>query len=203
MFNYFAEARNIIIGSNKQLTVFNGNYEDGEKICEKLKILTSSELGAIVLCYNGVIVDNWIRLFGQDTPEINGVLHYNNKEFEHNEKLSGMFIVACDVLGGLYAINVKRFQNDRHKVWYYAPISPKWKCLDMSYKDFLTWIFHGDTDSFYLLMRWHNWQNDTKNIDMNSGIRIYPPLHAKVCDLEKASKKIEKIDDIIEMNLGY
>ncbi len=70
----------------------------------------------------------------------------------------------------------------------------------MMYNEFLAWSLQGNTDEFYSSMRWQGWEDDAKNTTINSAILIYPFLWAKECDLEKASKKIINLDEIIEVN---
>jgi len=111
--------------------------------------------------------------------------------------------VASDVPGGLYAINISRFPENRNMIWYFAPDSLEWECLELSYNEFVAWSLQGDTDGYYSSMRWQSWKEDVKDIAMNDAILIYPFLWAKECDIETADKKIVKADEVIKMNFEY
>ena len=202
MKNIGSEIESIIKQSKKKVTVFNGDYETGKKECNELQIPLDSVLSSIVLHSCGITVDNWIRIFGQNSSSNNGVFHYNRKNSYLN-RITGMFLVASDVLGGLYAINITKFHDKRNMIWYFAPDTLEWECLDMMYNEFVAWSLQGNTDEFYSSMRWENWRDDVKDITMDSAILVYPFLWSKECDLQKASKKTIKLDEIIEMNFEY
>ncbi|SET16825.1 DUF2625 family protein [[Clostridium] polysaccharolyticum] len=185
--------------SNRDVNIVLGNDINGQEDCQKLKISSDSVLYSIVFNSNGIIIDNWIRIWGQSSYNNEGVYYYNNK---YTEYISGMILVGCDVVGGLFAINISRF-NDKNLIWYFAPDTLEWECLDMKYNEFVAWTFQGNIDEFYASMRWKNWKKDVEDIEFNRAVLIYPFLWAKECDIEKATKKIVAIDEIIEMNFDY
>ena len=185
--------------SERNIKVISGNTEVGQEECEKLGISSDSVLYSVVSNSNGIVVDNWIRFFGQTSSVNNGVYYYNDN-FQKNT--SGLFLVASDVVGGLFAINISRFNNENH-IWYFAPDTLEWECLNMSYDQLLAWSFQGDIDAFYSVMRWQNWIEDVKDINMNQAMLIYPFLWAKECDIETASKKIVPVDELININFDY
>ena len=88
-------------------------------------------------------------------------------------------------------------------IWYFAPDTLEWECLDMKYNEFLAWTFQGNIDEFYETMRWKNWKEDVNGVEINKAVLIYPFLWAKECNLENASKKVVPIDEIIEINFEY
>lgn len=126
-----------------------------------------------------------------------------NREIKYLDKLSGLFLVASDVIGGLYAININKFSDNRNMIWYFAPDTLEWECIKMMYNEFVAWCLQGNTDEFYSMMRWQNWKNEVKNTTINSAILIYPFLWAKECDVETSGKKIVNLDEIIELNFEY
>ena len=73
----------------------------------------------------------------------------------------------------------------------------------MKYNEFLAWTFQGNIDEFYDTMRWKNWEEEVKGLEINKAILVYPFLWAKECDIENATKKIVAIDEIISMNFDY
>ena len=114
--------------------------------------------------------------------------------------IEGLFLVASDVLGGLFAINIYEGKN---LIWYFAPDTLEWKCMDMQYNEFLAWCMQGDIDEFYSTIRWNNWKDDVKNIGINFALLIYPFLWSRECDIETASKKMVSIDEVIKINFEY
>ena len=114
-----------------------------------------------------------------------------------------MIIMGLDVVGGLFAINLNKFNEGNNLIWYFAPDTLDWECLDMQYNEFLAWSMQGNIDEFYSTMRWNNWQEDVKNIGINYALLIYPFLWARECNIEKASKKMVSIDEIIKLNFEY
>lgn len=84
-----------------------------------MNIPEQSLLCTIICNTGGIIVDNWVRILGQDTNCGKGVMHYNrNPEFL--DETDGLFIIANDIVGGLFAIDISRFDNDNNNVWYFA-----------------------------------------------------------------------------------
>ena len=196
------EIEGLIKNSNKNVSVFEGDSEKGIGECNELHIPLDSVLSSVVVHSNGIVIDNWLRIFGQDSSLNNGVLHYNRNS-NYLDKVEGMFLVASDVLGGLYAINISRFFDNRNMIWYFAPDSLEWECIELRYNEFVAWSLQGDTDEYYSSMRWQNWKEDVKNISINAAMLIYPFLWSKECNLETASKKIVKTDEVIEINFEY
>ncbi len=139
----------------------------------------------------GIIVDNWIRLLNKPGDGINGVSY---------EELSRLSVVAIDIIGGIFAMDITRFDPGKKDIWYFAPDTLEWECMEIQYEDFLTWVFRGNTDKFYGAMRWQDWEKDCESVTFYQGILIYPFLWAKECDVETASKKVVPMDEIIQLN---
>ena len=114
-----------------------------------------------------------------------------------------MFIIATDVIGGLFAININRFDSDKNIIWYFAPDTLEWECLDIDYGQFIVWSTQDETAGFYESMRWTNWYNDVKEIPANKAVLIYPFLWSKECNIETASKKNVDLDEVINLNLDF
>ena len=194
------EILEIVNKSKRSINIINGNKKHGMEECAKLNIPSNSVLYSVVANSNGIVIDNWIRLWGQNSNDNNGVEYYNTK---FNRSIGGLFLVASDVIGGLFAINMHKFNENINLVWYFAPDTLDWECMDMQYNEFLVWSMQGNIDEFYSTMRWNNWKEDVNNIGIDYAIHIYPFLWAKECDIEKASKKKINLDEIIEINFEY
>ncbi|WP_051604831.1 DUF2625 family protein [Lachnobacterium bovis] len=178
MKNIWKEILEIVYKSNNNIDVIDGNKELGMEECINLNIPKDSVLYSVVTNSNGIIINNWIRLWGQNSNVNNGVGYYNTL-FQND--IEGLFLVASDVLGGLFAININKFTEGKNHIWYFAPDTLEWECMDMQYNEFLAWSMQGDIDEFYLTMRWNNWQEDIKNIGINYALLIYPFLWAREC----------------------
>lgn len=155
-------------------------------VSDNLSIPSDSVLYSVVTNTNGIIINNWIRLWGQNSDDNHGVGYYNTL---FRNDIEGLFLVASDVLGGLFAININKLDKGNNLIWYFAPDTLEWECMDMQYNEFLAWSMQGDIDEFYSTMRWYNWEEDVKKISINFALLIYPFLWAKECDIDKARKK--------------
>ncbi len=191
----------VFCGSKYKITIFDGKIENGRDECYKLNIPYDSVLASVVMNCSGIIVDNWIKLLGQGSENTNGVLHYNT--IIQDSCLDGMFIVAIDVVGGIFAINISRFSNEKNYIWYFAADTLEWECLSMKYADFVAWVAQGNINEFYESMRWINWENDCNKMEFNTCYLIYPFLWAKECDVNSATKKVILADELIKLNFDY
>lgn len=188
----------IICKSKYDIKIFEGKIEQGKKEFMELKLLDDGVLFSVVTNCSGIYIDNWLRILGQGSNERNGILYYN--KMLEDSCMKGMCIVANDVVGGLYAINLSRYEIEKNMVWYFAPDTLEWETLGMRYLDFVTWSICGDICKFYETMRWNTWRMDSENLPFNKGYLIYPFLWAKECDINTASKKIVMYDEIINLN---
>ena len=120
-----------------------------------------------------------------------------------NVALEKMTIVGQDIVGGLFAINIGKYQEGIKKVWYFAPDTLQWECMDMNYAEFIAWAIQGNTDEFYSSMRWKCWKEDCSKAEFDEMILIYPSLWSKECNLETAAKKVVSSDELIRMNSEF
>ena len=186
--------------SNRNILIIDGDDELGKKECDKLNIPSNSVLYSVVSNSSGIVIDNWIRFWGQSSTDNKGIYHYNSKFIDH---ISGLILIASDVVGGLFAININRFDELDNLVWYFAPDTLEWECMDMQYNEFLAWTMQGNVDEFYSSMRWSGWKEDLKNVGINDALFIYPFLWAKECDIEKATKRIIDFEEIVGINFEF
>lgn len=134
----------IIMAENNLWSQLNGIIEQTSKKVEvrdlkgvskdeasELRFNPESLLGVIVSKTSGFTVDNWVRVLGQ------GISEYNK---DKTEVTNGMLVVAFDVVGGLFALNVGRFEEAQSAVWYFAPDTLEWESLDVSYTGFIKWV---------------------------------------------------------------
>jgi len=193
--------KEIICKSKSEIIIFEGSIENGKNECEKLNIPCNSVLASVVINCNGIYIDNWIRILGQGNEKQNGIMYYNT--IIDDSCLDGMFIVANDVLGGIYAINLSRYVIEKNMIWYFAPDTLEWESIGMKYFDFIAWTAQNNVNEFYESMRWNNWRKDCKDVEFNKGYLIYPFLWAKECDINNASKKIVLFDELMNLNFDF
>ena len=190
--------------SNKQIHIYEGSETVGKIEIENMGIGINSVLGVIVLYTAGICIDNWIRVIGQKCNEHNGILQYNSEQMnEDSAAMKGMLIVAQDVVGGIFAVNISKYSESINKVWYFAPDTLEWECLDMNYAEFIAWAAKGNTDEFYNSMRWETWEEDCKNMNFDEACLIYPFLWAKECDVSTATKKVVPFMELMGINMEY
>lgn len=194
------EALSIINRSDKEVYVFGGERNIGIKETENLGLDKESFLGAIILYTSGICIDNWVRIIGQNSVDRRGIVLYNNDSSVQKELTEGMLIVGQDIVGGIFAINNGKFREGIHQIWYFAPDTLEWECLDLDYFELFTWLLSENIDKFYSSMRWDNWREDCKLVRFDEVILIYPFLWSKECNLKSISKKIVPFEELRNLN---
>lgn len=193
--------KEVLYGSAREVIIFEGSTKSGQSESQKLDIPSNSALASVVINCSGIYIDNWIRILGQENAKRNGIMYYN--VMVNHGCLDGMFVVATDVVGGIFAINISRFETEKNEIWYFAPDTLKWESLGMKYSRFIVWTVQGNTDGFYESMRWNSWRNDCKNLEFNSSYLIYPFLWARECDINTADKKMVLFDELMNLNFDF
>lgn len=194
----FEKLTNMVRQSEKNITIHTELFCAEEN--KLLGINDDSLMGVIVSYTSGIAIDNWIRVIGQQHKERKGIFAYNKQK---NSLTEGMLLVAYDIVGGIFAVNLNRFKENELSVWYFAPDTLEWECLDLTYPQFITWLINGDTDTFYKNMRWHSWKTDCLNVSFENVIQIYPFLWSKECMIETASKKVISFEEMSQINFDF
>ena len=137
----------------------------------------------------GIIIDNWIRLYGC------GQLNVIEKNKKYNKENTVDIILGEDIIGGLFAL------KDGF-VYYFAPDALKWENLNIYYVNYIDWLINSNegVNKFYELYRWDTWKDDVSNISLDDGISFYPPLFTKY-NINERSKKVIPMDEIIGINM--
>ena len=200
----WTEVLEMLNTSNKKIQIYNGAENIGAEEIETMGIARNSVLGVVVLYTEGIYIDNWSRVIGQRGKHHNGIIEYNSEQMHGNSDcLTGMVVVAQDIVGGIFAINKSKFSEGHKKIWYFAPDTLEWECLDMNYAEYLAWLVQGDTNAFYDSMRWQGWEKDCEDVGFDKSFLIYPFLWSKECDLSTATKKIIPCKELININFDY
>lgn len=138
----------------------------------------------------GIIIDNWIRLYGC------GELNVVDKNERHNNSKNVDILIGEDVLGGLFGIK-------NGIVCYFAPDTSSWESLNIYYTQFINWLINDPNASlFYKSFRWSTWKEDCKTLNLTEGYHFYPLLQSNY-DMEKRDRKIVPIDELIMFNLNF
>ena len=188
MDNRFQRIMDDINSSTKRVIVLPSDDSIRKELREQFSLNSDSLFGIVIENVGGVIIDDWIRLYG--SGEVNFIV--KNDLFPFDE-----LVIGEDILGGLYVY----LKNGN--IGYFAPDCLELEDMDIHYNQFLYWCLHGDTDTFYFDYRWEGWQQDVSNLDYNEGVAFYPFLWAEAESFESRKRKIVPINEIIELEFDF
>jgi hypothetical protein len=174
------------LSSKRKITILDSDYDKAALLCKTYGVEPNSIFAMITCGTGGISIDNWIRILAsgeRDLTTWNDTLNIDN-----------YFVVADDVLGGLFAMN-----KQSSIIEYFAPDTLEWETLDLYYPHFIEWLLDDSIDSFYDNFKWENWQNDVENLGFNEGIAFYPFLWAK--SNEERSRRAMPLREIVLMSL--
>ena len=191
------------LNKSKNNIIFFKNESVDDGTLNELQISDKSVLGSIVKNTSGIIIDNWVRILGTGTNERRGIIEYNDFKQGKATTVDKMLIIADDVVGGMFALNTSKFPDDIGLVWYFAPDTLMWESLGIKYSEFISWVLGEKVSDFYKTMRWSSWEKDSKAIDFNESILIYPFLWSKEIEIETASKKKVTTSELFMLNQDY
>ena len=199
--NLWMQIRSMFECNNRTVKFFEGLNEQGVDEVSRINASPESALGSIIVNSNGIVVDDWISILGQSSDQRAGVTDFNTRiGFDFGK----MMVVAVDIVGGVFAINLGRFDTDYGMVWYFAPDTVRWESMEVRYSEFVAWAAQGDIAGFYQSFRWTGWKKDVESIDgFNYGVLIYPYLWSKECNIETAAKKKVPLKELIGTNLDF
>jgi hypothetical protein len=171
-----------IAGARNPVRVLPGG---GGEVLVKLQVTTRSPMGAIVHHSGGLVIDDWLRILGGGGPDMAGELaSWNGVGVKPLFSMAGAFVVALDVLGGVFAV-----VEQTRQVSYFAPDSLRWEKLEMGYSDFVYRMMHVDLDEFFAGLRWPGWREEVAKITLDEGIQVMPPLWTRESKTEAQKRK--------------
>lgn len=147
-----------------------------------IQVTTRSPMGAIVYETGGLLIDHgWLRILGSgDSRFPRSLASWNEgRTMFADEQPPGYLLVADDVLGGFFAINGGSLGKEMGSVFYFAPDTADWECLDFSYSQFIFWCLQGDVAGFYENLRWPGWEQEISTVGGDQAIFIFPFLFTK------------------------
>lgn len=157
-------------------------------IQEKYDIKPESLLGTIIHNCGGIVIDNWVRIYGAGKLDFAA----RNQLFPY-----GNIVVGEDILGGLFVI------LDGGNIGYFAPDALEIEDMEINFSQFLYWCIQGDTDTFYQDYRWSDWQNEVADMDLNKGVAFYPFLWAQAEYFEGRRREQMPMKEIIGMEFEF
>lgn len=169
------------------------------------QVTTRSPLGAVIYMTGGILIDNgWIRILGSGNNRLNRTVPDWNKGktfISFGEKPSYL-LIADDVIGGLFAINLGGLGKDTGNVYYFAPDNLKWESLDLTYSNFLIFCFNNNLNNFYEGFRWKTWEADAAKLNGNSVYSFSTPFWLKnKVNINKNKRTIVPIEEQYQFNM--
>ena len=155
--------------SKRKITVLEPDVNSVDTIRSKStwnwEISEASLLGTIVYETGGIIFDGWVRVLGSGERNI--------ADWNNTLKLNDLLVVADDILGGLFGLNI-----ETDFIYYFAPDTLRWEEMNVTYAQFLQWLTEGNVDMFYESLRWDGWEDEVSSLNFSDGLSCYPPLWA-------------------------
>lgn len=171
-------------------------------LLDKLNINETSFLGQIVLNTAGIVVDKYIRIYGNGDDKCSRNIYTYNQELK-KQFGDGFLFVGDDVFGGLFAINRGGYYSKINHILYFAPDTLEWEDIGITYQEFIIYLASKNVNEFYHPYKWLEFSSYIDEIKYKEGILIYPFLWSKECNIEKADKKIVPFDELVRLNLDY
>ncbi len=149
----------------------------------KSQVTTQSPMGAVLYNTGGILIDNgWIRILGSGHARLTRSIPGWNKDksFREYGEAAGYWLIADDVLGGFFAVNVGTFSRTKLGIVYYlAPDNLEWEDMNMTYSEFLLFCFKGNLEKYYEGFRWKDWQKEVSALPGDKVFMFFPFLWSK------------------------
>lgn len=172
-----AFVQELINASPKRVRVIpRSNREHG--VGELLGVAGTSTLGAIVDQTGGIVVaDGLIRHLGGENRFGTGLREVNAIREKAPTTMEGILLVAFDVFGGWFALDMTARSPREASVHYLPPEAFTWVDMGVGHTAFFDWSLSGETGAFY-----SNYEGVTRVKPLPALDSIYafnPPLWAQ------------------------
>jgi hypothetical protein len=175
-----------------------------EATLHALQVTTRSALGGLAYHTGGILVDDgWLRILGGGSPRMPRTLASWNQIGEPKVRFPGAMLVGDDVLGGFFAIDGGAFGGKPGHVWYLAPDTLDWECLDRGHTDWLHWALTADIADFYDTMRWPGWEAEVAALAPTHAIHVVPPLWAEGPPIGERSRRAVPVEELWNLHLQF
>ncbi|WP_405861751.1 DUF2625 domain-containing protein [Streptomyces sp. NBC_00090] len=177
----------------------------------QMQVTVRSYLGAVVLHSGGMFLDGgWLRVYGSPAAgnprRMPGFARVNAFPSDTDPAWlpEAGLVVAHDVLGGVFAIQGgpgarAGLPGQPGEMVYFAPDSLRWDALGAGYGAWLSWMLSGGTEEFYEGLRWPGWREETRGLDGEQGLSLFPPLWSAQAhqDLAATSRKAVPMAELL------
>ena len=153
------------------------------------------ELKFILEHFSYVTVNGYLKILGNDSE--NG-FSYCNELFSKCYN-SNRCLIAYDILGGLFAINIEKL----NAIEYFAPDTLEWEDLEIDYKDFLYWVTTNQLDTFYQELIVSDLFTLDLSLEANEVVLTYPFIWSMEYTPSDAVRKIIPFKELLEMNADF
>ena len=153
------------------------------------------ELKFILEHFSYVTVNGYLKILGNDSE--NG-FSYCNELFSKCYN-SNHCLIAYDILGGLFAINIEKLNS----IEYFAPDTLEWEDLEIDYKEFLYWITTNQLDTFYQELIVSDLFTLDLSLESNEVVLTYPFIWSMEYTPLGAARKIVPFKELLEMNADF
>jgi hypothetical protein len=153
------------------------------------------ELKFILEHFSYVTVNGYLKILGNDSE--NG-FSYCNELFSKCYN-SNHCLIAYDILGGLFAINIEKLNS----IEYFAPDTLEWEDLEIDYKEFLYWVTTNQLDIFYQELIVLDLLTLDLSLEKNEVALTYPFIWSMEYTPSGAVRKIVPFKELLEMNADF
>ncbi len=166
-----------------------------------LGISEYSVLGTLFNHTGGLIVANGlIRHFGGKNRFNMSIVEANRLANKIPTLIEGVLIVAIDIYGGLFAINIDYIGANPGSMLYLPPDSYSWFAMKIGHSDFVEWSMSNKVSMFYT-----DYQKLTIQPDcgFDSIMQYMPPLWSVDIQTTNLKPSLIKASKIIAIRAGY
>ena len=153
------------------------------------------ELKLILEHFSYVTVNGYLKILGNDSE--NG-FSYCNELFSKCYN-SNHCLIAYDILGGLFAINIEKLNS----IEYFAPDTLEWEDLEIDYKEFLYWVTTNQLDTFYQELIVPDLLTLDLSLEKNEVVLTHPFIWSMEYTPSGAVRKIVPFKELLEMNADF
>jgi len=170
---------------------------DREAVLAEVQVTTHSTLGALAYDTGGLLVDDgWLRILGSGHPRLERTLPGWNAG-----RAQGFYLVADDAAGGFFALNAGALGPEKGSVYYWAPDSLEWECLDLGLSDFVYCFLSSRIEAFYEELRWPSWRADVRNLSSDQCFSFFPFLWAREGSVESSLRGIVPVSEAFDLKM--
>ena len=199
------EVQEWIAGATNAVEVLPVNEANRDAALLAIQVTTRSPMGAIVYETGGLLIDHgWLRILGSGHSRLpRSLASWNEGRTMFGDgQPPGYLLVADDVLGGFFAINGGSLGEEMGSVFYFAPDTADWECLDFSYSQFIFWCLQGDVAGFYENLRWPGWEQEISTLGGDQAISIFPFLFTKGPPIVERHRGVVPISQMFSLHFS-